>query len=73
MLHGVRLHDGTASYVCRYVRTSRLQQEEAHGRAVFGKVRRCGVGEGEGRAPRLGVSERKLRAAQPVISGLVYA
>ncbi|GJP34663.1 hypothetical protein CLOM_g19077 [Closterium sp. NIES-68] len=38
MLHGVRIKDGKASYVNRYVRTSRLAQEEAYKRAKFLKI-----------------------------------
>ncbi|CAI5472694.1 unnamed protein product [Closterium sp. Yama58-4] len=35
MLHGVRIKDGKASYVNRWVRTSRLEQETAYQRAKF--------------------------------------
>ncbi|CAI5991294.1 unnamed protein product [Closterium sp. NIES-64] len=35
MLHGVRIKDGKASYVNRWVRTSRLEQESAYQRAKF--------------------------------------
>ncbi|CAI7768680.1 unnamed protein product [Closterium sp. NIES-54] len=35
MLHGVRIKDGRASYVNRWVRTSRLEQESAYERAKF--------------------------------------
>lgn len=38
MIHGLRIKDGNATYVCRYVRTSRLKQEEALGGAKFQKV-----------------------------------
>ena len=38
MLHGVRFTNGRASYVCRYVRTSRVQQEGERGGPVFLKV-----------------------------------
>lgn len=38
MIHGLRIKDGKASYVSRYVRTSRLKQEEYFGAAKFMKV-----------------------------------
>ncbi|CAA6653637.1 unnamed protein product [Spirodela intermedia] len=38
MIHGIRIKDGKASYVSRYVQTSRLKQEEYFGRAKFMKV-----------------------------------
>ena len=38
MVHGVRIKDGKATYVSRYVRTSRLKQEEYFGGAKFMKV-----------------------------------
>lgn len=38
MIHGIRIKDGKASYVSRYVQTSRLKQEEHFGRAQFMKV-----------------------------------
>ncbi|KAK1352246.1 hypothetical protein POM88_053510 [Heracleum sosnowskyi] len=38
MIHGLRIKDGNATYVSRYVRTSRLKQEEALGGAKFQKV-----------------------------------
>lgn len=38
MIHGLRIKDGNATYVSRYVRTSRLKQEEAFGGAKFQKV-----------------------------------
>lgn len=39
MIHGVRIKDGKATYVSRYVKTSRLKQEEFFGAAKFMKVR----------------------------------
>ncbi|KAJ8441066.1 hypothetical protein Cgig2_020357 [Carnegiea gigantea] len=39
MIHGLRIKDGRATYVSRYVRTSRLKQEEFFGGAKFMKVR----------------------------------
>nr|AMJ39498.1 carotene cleavage dioxygenase 1 copy 4 [Bixa orellana] len=38
MVHGLRIKDGKATYVSRYVRTSRLNQEEFYGGARFRKV-----------------------------------
>ncbi|KAI3845682.1 hypothetical protein MKX03_006662 [Papaver bracteatum] len=38
MVHGLRIKDGKATYVSRYVRTSRLKQEEYFGEAKFVKV-----------------------------------
>lgn len=38
MIHGLRIKDGKATYVSRYVRTSRLKQEEFFGGAKFMKV-----------------------------------
>uniref|UniRef100_A0A2N9I0T9 carotenoid 9,10-dioxygenase n=1 Tax=Fagus sylvatica TaxID=28930 RepID=A0A2N9I0T9_FAGSY len=38
MVHGLRIKDGKATYVSRYVRTSRLKQEEYFGGAKFMKI-----------------------------------
>ncbi|XP_010241258.1 PREDICTED: carotenoid 9,10(9',10')-cleavage dioxygenase 1 [Nelumbo nucifera] len=38
MIHGMRIKDGKATYVSRYVRTSRLKQEEFFGGAKFMKI-----------------------------------
>ncbi|KAI3934980.1 hypothetical protein MKW98_009899 [Papaver atlanticum] len=38
MVHGLHIKDGNASYVSRYVRTSRLKQEEYFGGAKFVKI-----------------------------------
>nr|POE91957.1 carotenoid 9,10(9',10')-cleavage dioxygenase 1 [Quercus suber] len=38
MVHGLRIKDGKANYVSRYVRTSKLQQEEYFGGAKFLKL-----------------------------------
>ncbi|KAF2567229.1 hypothetical protein F2Q68_00025859 [Brassica cretica] len=38
MIHGVRIKDGKATYVSRYVKTSRLKQEEFFGAAKFMKI-----------------------------------
>nr|AFU91489.1 carotenoid cleavage dioxygenase 1 [Momordica charantia] len=38
MIHGLRIKDGKATYVSRYVKTSRLKQEEYFGGAKFMKI-----------------------------------
>ncbi|KAL1197591.1 Carotenoid 9,10(9',10')-cleavage dioxygenase 1 [Cardamine amara subsp. amara] len=38
MIHGVRIKDGKATYVSRFVKTSRLKQEEFFGAAKFMKI-----------------------------------
>ncbi|XP_024518892.1 carotenoid 9,10(9',10')-cleavage dioxygenase 1 isoform X2 [Selaginella moellendorffii] len=38
MLHGLRIKDGKANYVSRYVKTSKLKQEEFYGTPTFLKV-----------------------------------
>ncbi|KAJ6299398.1 hypothetical protein OIU76_020378 [Salix suchowensis] len=38
MIHGLRIKDGKAAYVNRFVRTSRLKQEEFFGGAKFTKI-----------------------------------
>ncbi|KAL3537442.1 hypothetical protein ACH5RR_000808 [Cinchona calisaya] len=38
MIHGIRIKDGKATYVSRYVRTSKLKQEEYFGGAKFMKI-----------------------------------
>ncbi|KAE9592722.1 hypothetical protein Lal_00028666 [Lupinus albus] len=38
MIHGLRIKDGKAAYVSRFVRTSRLKQEESFGGAKFMKI-----------------------------------
>ncbi|KAH9564363.1 hypothetical protein CY35_04G021400 [Sphagnum magellanicum] len=38
MLHGLKIKDGKATYVARFVRTSRLEQEENYGAAKFPKI-----------------------------------
>lgn len=38
MIHAMRIKDGKATYVSRYVKTSRLKQEEYFGGAKFMKV-----------------------------------
>lgn len=43
MVHGLRIKDGKATYVSRYVRTSRLKQEEYFGGAKFMKVQQQAI------------------------------
>ncbi|PON40751.1 Carotenoid cleavage dioxygenase [Trema orientale] len=38
MIHGLRIKDGKATYVSRYIRTSRIKQEEYFGGAKFMKI-----------------------------------
>lgn len=38
MIHGLRIKDGKTTYVSRYVKTSRIKQEETFGGAKFMKV-----------------------------------
>ncbi|PWA55735.1 carotenoid cleavage dioxygenase 1 [Artemisia annua] len=38
MIHGLRIKDGKATYLSRYVRTSRLKQEEYFGEPKFKKI-----------------------------------
>lgn len=38
MIHGLRIKDGKATYVSRFVKTSKLKQEEFFGGAKFAKV-----------------------------------
>ncbi|ESW05807.1 hypothetical protein PHAVU_011G211200 [Phaseolus vulgaris] len=38
MIHGLRIKDGKATYVSRFVETSRLKQEEYFGRSKFMKI-----------------------------------
>lgn len=38
MIHAMRIKDGKATYVSRYVKTARLKQEEYFGGAKFMKV-----------------------------------
>jgi len=39
MIHAMRIKDGKATYVSRYVKTARLKQEEYLGGAKFMKVK----------------------------------
>ena len=38
MIHGLKIKDGKATYVARYVQTAKLQQEERYGASKFFKV-----------------------------------
>ncbi|KAK6119246.1 hypothetical protein DH2020_047009 [Rehmannia glutinosa] len=38
MIHGMRIKDGKATYVSRFVKTSRIKQEEFHGGSKFMKI-----------------------------------
>ncbi|XP_024360877.1 carotenoid 9,10(9',10')-cleavage dioxygenase isoform X1 [Physcomitrium patens] len=62
MIHGLKIKDGNATYVSRYVKTSRLQQEEKYGAAKFLKM-------GDLRGPKgmLYIRLHKLRARLGVI------
>ncbi|XWS35517.1 hypothetical protein CRYUN_Cryun20dG0004000 [Craigia yunnanensis] len=62
MIHGMRIKDGKATYVSRYVRTSRLKQEEFFGGAKFMKV-----GDLKGLFGLLMVNIQKLREKAKVL------
>ncbi|XVF22947.1 hypothetical protein REPUB_Repub12eG0214900 [Reevesia pubescens] len=62
MIHGMRIKDGKATYVSRYVRTSRLKQEEFFGAAKFMKV-----GDLKGLFGLLMVNVQKLREKANVL------
>ncbi|XP_059446228.1 carotenoid 9,10(9',10')-cleavage dioxygenase 1-like [Corylus avellana] len=62
MIHGLRIKDGKASYVSRFVRTSRLKQEEYFGGAKFMKV-----GDLKGLFGLLMVNMQMLRAKLKVL------
>ncbi|CAA3012611.1 carotenoid cleavage dioxygenase 1 [Olea europaea subsp. europaea] len=62
MIHGMRIKDGKATYVSRYVQTSRLKQEEFFGRAMFMKI-----GDLKGMFGLLMVSMQMLRAKLKVL------
>ncbi|PSS24461.1 Carotenoid 9,10(9',10')-cleavage dioxygenase [Actinidia chinensis var. chinensis] len=62
MVHGLRIKDGKVTYVSRYVKTSRLKQEEYFGRAKFVKI-----GDLKGLFGLLMVSMQMLRAKLKVL------
>ncbi|XP_059446239.1 carotenoid 9,10(9',10')-cleavage dioxygenase 1-like [Corylus avellana] len=62
MIHGLRIKDGKATYVSRFVRTSRLKQEEYFGGAKFMKV-----GDLKGLFGLLMVNMQMLRAKLKVL------
>ncbi|KAJ7949175.1 carotenoid cleavage dioxygenase 1 [Quillaja saponaria] len=62
MIHGLRVKDGKATYVSRYVRTSRLKQEEHFGGAKFMKI-----GDLKGLFGLLMVNIQMLRAKLKVL------
>lgn len=52
MLHAVRIRGGKASFCNRWVRTSRLEQEEKAGWALHTKSEQAGAGAMVGRRQR---------------------
>nr|AYK03324.1 carotenoid cleavage dioxygenases 1 [Camellia sinensis] len=62
MIHGLRIKDGNATYVSRYVRTSRLKQEEFFGGSKFMKI-----GDLKGFFGLLMVNMQMLRAKLKVL------
>ncbi|KAG2671628.1 hypothetical protein I3760_13G005500 [Carya illinoinensis] len=62
MVHGLRIKDGKATYVSRYVRTSRLKQEEYFGGSKFMKI-----GDLKGLFGLLMVNIQMLRAKLKVL------
>ncbi|OMP10070.1 Carotenoid oxygenase [Corchorus olitorius] len=62
MIHGLRIKDGKATYVSRFVRTSRLKQEEFFGGAKFMKI-----GDIKGLFGLLMVNIQKLREKAKVL------
>lgn len=56
MIHGLKIKDGNATYVSRFVKTSRLQQEEKYGAAKFMKL-----GDLRGKQALLYIQLQKLR------------
>ncbi len=63
MVHAVRIRDGKASFCNRWVRTSRLEQEERAGWALHTKSEQAGRGPGEGAKVR-----RHVTAVRPPTS-----
>ncbi|KAL2490283.1 Carotenoid 9 [Abeliophyllum distichum] len=62
MIHGMRIKDGKATYVSRYVRTSRIKQEEFYDGAKFMKI-----GDLKGMFGLVMVSMQMLRAKLKVL------
>ncbi|KAM6570637.1 hypothetical protein CsatB_018622 [Cannabis sativa] len=62
MIHGLRIKDGKATYVSRYVRTSRIKQEEYFGGSKFMKI-----GDLKGFFGLLMVNMQMLRAKLKVL------
>ncbi|XP_057512281.1 carotenoid 9,10(9',10')-cleavage dioxygenase 1-like [Actinidia eriantha] len=62
MIHGLRIKDGRATYLSRYVKTSRLKQEEYFGGAKFMKI-----GDLKGLFGLLMVNMQMLRAKLKVL------
>ncbi|KAL2933283.1 Carotenoid 9 10(9' 10')-cleavage dioxygenase 1 [Bienertia sinuspersici] len=62
MIHGLHIKDGKATYVSRYVRTSRMKQEEFFGGAKFMKI-----GDLKGLFGLLTVNLQMLRAKLKVL------
>ncbi|XP_074332838.1 carotenoid 9,10(9',10')-cleavage dioxygenase 1-like isoform X3 [Apium graveolens] len=62
MIHGLRIKDGKATYVSRYVKTSRIKQEETFGGAKFMKL-----GDLKGLFGLLMVNMQMLRAKLKVL------
>uniref|UniRef100_A0A1D1ZCR7 carotenoid 9,10-dioxygenase n=1 Tax=Anthurium amnicola TaxID=1678845 RepID=A0A1D1ZCR7_9ARAE len=62
MIHGMRIKDGKATYVSRYVKTSRLKQEEYFGKAKFMKI-----GDLKGMFGLLMVNMQLLRAKLKIL------
>lgn len=62
MVHGMRIKNGKATYVSRYVRTSKLKQEEYYGGAKFMKI-----GDLKGLFGLLMVNMQMLRAKLKIL------
>ncbi|BBN17239.1 carotenoid 9,10(9',10')-cleavage dioxygenase 1 [Marchantia polymorpha subsp. ruderalis] len=62
MIHGLRIKDGKATYVCRYVRTAKLAQEEYWGASKFMKI-----GDLQGKAGLIWANIFKLRVKLGVL------
>ncbi|KAK2996538.1 hypothetical protein RJ639_007699 [Escallonia herrerae] len=68
MIHGLRIKDGKATYVSRYVQTSRLKQEEFFGGAKFMKARiNSEIGDLKGLFGLFMVNMQMLRAKLKVL------